>query len=137
MIETVERVAGLIVSGHRRAGRLVSEVKKDYPGGSDSDIGFIVQEALVEAYWVLTGEGRVSAWEFLGSMPVQDALDWLPRKEEVEHQFTVTVSGCTVEEAIRVVQERTGFDEDYGFEYQISGVGLDELRGSHLSSWEV
>src|SRR5690625_1974480 len=118
MFETVERIAELIVAGHRRVGRLVSEVKVDYPDGSDSEVEFIVQEALVEAYWVLTGEGGGSAYNFW-SLPVQDALDWLPRREDVEHQFTVTVSGCTVGEAIWVVRARMGFDEDYGFEYQI------------------
>lgn len=36
------------------------------------------------------------------------------------HRFTVTVDGCTHDEAHRVMTERLGHDEDYGFEY-----GLD------------
>jgi hypothetical protein len=36
-----------------------------------------------------------------------------------EHQFTVTVSGCTYEQAEQVMNERTQHDEDYGFDYTI------------------
>ena len=35
------------------------------------------------------------------------------------HTFTVTVSGCTAEQAEQVMAERLGHDEDYGFDYQI------------------
>lgn len=36
------------------------------------------------------------------------------------HRFTVEVTGCTTEEAEQVIAERIGYDEDYGFEYQIN-----------------
>lgn len=36
-----------------------------------------------------------------------------------EHTFTVTVSGCSAEEARQVMAERIYHDEDYGFDYQI------------------
>lgn len=35
------------------------------------------------------------------------------------HRFTVTVSGCTWEQAVRVMAERVHVDEDYGFAYRI------------------
>jgi hypothetical protein len=35
------------------------------------------------------------------------------------HRFTVTVMGCTAEEAAQVMAERIGYDEDYGFTYTI------------------
>lgn len=35
------------------------------------------------------------------------------------HLFTVTVSGCTAEEAQVVMNERISPDEDYGFDYEI------------------
>lgn len=37
-----------------------------------------------------------------------------------EHTFTITVSGCTAEQAQQVISERIDHDEDYGFPYQIS-----------------
>lgn len=36
-----------------------------------------------------------------------------------DHTFTVTISGCTPEQAARVIAERISHDEDYGFEYSI------------------
>lgn len=36
-----------------------------------------------------------------------------------EHLFTVTVSGCTAEQAHTVMNERISPDEDYGFDYEI------------------
>lgn len=41
------------------------------------------------------------------------------------HQFVVTVSGCTPEEAAQVLNERISPEEDYGFAYQI---GFEKLR---------
>lgn len=35
------------------------------------------------------------------------------------HTFTVTVSGCTEEQAEKVIAERLNHDEDYGFDYTI------------------
>lgn len=35
------------------------------------------------------------------------------------HTFTVTVTGCTTEQATQVMTERIGPDEDYGFDYSI------------------
>jgi hypothetical protein len=35
------------------------------------------------------------------------------------HSFEVTVRAATFDEAMRVMAERLGHDEDYGFEYQI------------------
>ena len=37
-----------------------------------------------------------------------------------DYVFTVTVSGCSAEEAAQVIAERIGYDEDYGFDYSIS-----------------
>lgn len=36
-----------------------------------------------------------------------------------DHTFTVTISGCTPEQAAQVIAERIGHDEDYGFPYTI------------------
>lgn len=36
-----------------------------------------------------------------------------------QHTFTVTITGCTREEAEQVMAERIGHDEDYGFCYEI------------------
>jgi hypothetical protein len=36
-----------------------------------------------------------------------------------EHHFDVVVTGCSRTEADTVIAERTGHDEDYGFNYQI------------------
>lgn len=36
-----------------------------------------------------------------------------------DHTFTVTVSDCTYDEALTVMAERIGPDEDYGFDYTI------------------
>jgi hypothetical protein len=38
----------------------------------------------------------------------------------VTHNFVVTLTGCTQDEAEQVMAERLGYDEDYGFDY-----GLD------------
>lgn len=35
------------------------------------------------------------------------------------HRFTVTVTGCTAEQADQVLNERISPDEDYGFDYEI------------------
>lgn len=35
------------------------------------------------------------------------------------HQFIVTVSECTEDEAKQIITERLEFDEDYGFPYSI------------------
>ena len=37
------------------------------------------------------------------------------------HEFTVTIAGCSREEAEQVLTERLGHDEDYGFDYEIAG----------------
>lgn len=37
-----------------------------------------------------------------------------------DHTFTVTISGCTPEQAAQVIAERINHDEDYGFDYTIS-----------------
>ena len=37
-----------------------------------------------------------------------------------DHEFIVTVSGCTAEQAQQVMNERIYYDEDYGFDYRIS-----------------
>jgi hypothetical protein len=36
-----------------------------------------------------------------------------------EHKFVVTVESETYEQALRVMMERIGHNEDYGFEYTI------------------
>lgn len=41
------------------------------------------------------------------------------------HSFTVTITGCSKEEAEQVIAERIGHDEDYGFPYRI------ELEGGY------
>ena len=35
------------------------------------------------------------------------------------HTFQIKVSGCTIEQAERVIAERLSFDEDYGFKYSL------------------
>lgn len=35
------------------------------------------------------------------------------------YTFTVTISGCSPEQASQVMAERIGYDEDYGFDYTI------------------
>lgn len=40
------------------------------------------------------------------------------------HTFTVTVSGCSAEEAEQVMAERTAYDEDYGFYYRLGRAEL-------------
>lgn len=37
-----------------------------------------------------------------------------------DHQFTLRISGCTRDQAEQVLNERTGFDEDYGFTYTLT-----------------
>ena len=39
--------------------------------------------------------------------------------EPLDHEFIVTVEGCTKEEAEQVIAERLNHDEDYGFDYTI------------------
>lgn len=36
-----------------------------------------------------------------------------------KHEFVVTVEGCSRKEAMTVMWERIGYDEDYGFAYTI------------------
>lgn len=48
------------------------------------------------------------------------------------HDFIVTVTDCTPEEADTVMSERLGFDEDYGFNY-----GLDWKRKPEAVEMEV
>ena len=36
-----------------------------------------------------------------------------------KHEFVVTVEGCSRAEAVTVMWERIGCDEDYGFDYTI------------------
>lgn len=36
-----------------------------------------------------------------------------------DFRYTVTVSAATEDEADQVIAERIGYDEDYGFNYQI------------------
>lgn len=45
----------------------------------------------------------------------------MPKEQEKEksHSFVVTVSGCSAEQADRVIAERVSFDENYGFPYTI------------------
>lgn len=38
---------------------------------------------------------------------------------ESSHSFTVTVTGCTAEQALQVMGERIHHDEYYGFDYRI------------------
>jgi hypothetical protein len=40
----------------------------------------------------------------------------------MQFKFTVTVETDTQEHADQVMGERTGYDEDYGFDYQIESV---------------
>lgn len=42
----------------------------------------------------------------------------MPQKK-TDHTFTVTVSGCTAEQAAQVMNERLSPDEDYGFAYEL------------------
>jgi hypothetical protein len=53
--------------------------------------------------------------------PVSDLGLQSDRLDEAgdSHAFMVVVSGCTAEQAEQVIAERTGHDEDYGFEYTI------------------
>lgn len=37
----------------------------------------------------------------------------------MKHEFVVTVEGCSRKEAMTVMAERIGYDEDYGFHYTI------------------
>jgi hypothetical protein len=37
----------------------------------------------------------------------------------MKHEFVVTVEGCSREDAMTVMAERIGPDEDYGFDYTI------------------
>lgn len=40
------------------------------------------------------------------------------------HTFTVTIYGCSAEEAEQVMAERTAYDEDYGFDYRFGPIEL-------------
>lgn len=53
-----------------------------------------------------------------------------------EYTFTVTVRGCTGEQAQRVMAERILHDEDYGFDYEIDykSEGTDCECGSRLET---
>lgn len=37
----------------------------------------------------------------------------------MEHKFIVTISGCDYTKAHIVMAERMGYDEDYGFDYEV------------------
>lgn len=50
------------------------------------------------------------------------------------HTFTVTISGCTPEQAAQVIAERIGHDEDYGFPYTIR---YEEAQTSTASNYAI
>lgn len=50
----------------------------------------------------------------------------LAKSPQFSHQFTVTVTGCTRAQAIRVMAERLCSDEDYGFDYEL-GYHINEV----------
>lgn len=37
-----------------------------------------------------------------------------------DHEFNITISGCSRHQAEQVIAERISYDEDYGFDYSIS-----------------
>jgi hypothetical protein len=41
-------------------------------------------------------------------------------EQPAAHCFTVTIKGCTREQAEQVIRERLGHDEDYGFNYTLN-----------------
>ena len=47
------------------------------------------------------------------------------------HDFTVTVSDCSAEEAEQVMLERISYDEDYGFKYTIQ-FGSSPMTGAEF-----
>ncbi len=52
----------------------------------------------------------------INSVPPHDAA---PGRHD-KHVFTVTVSDCTYKQAIQVITERIGYDENYDFDYKIN-----------------
>ena len=52
-----------------------------------------------------------------------DTTGWVITERTVR-TFTVTVSGCTAEQAEQVMAERLEHDEDYGFDYRIGWVDV-------------
>lgn len=40
-------------------------------------------------------------------------------QDALTHTFTVTVTGCSAEQAETVMNERLSYDEDYGFPYLV------------------
>jgi hypothetical protein len=59
--------------------------------------------------------GRYDTHEIKGNEPESGICEKLP-----VNRFTVSVNGCTSEQAEQVLRERLGHDEDYGFDYQIN-----------------
>jgi hypothetical protein len=52
------------------------------------------------------------------------------------YTFTVTVKTDTLANARRVMAERLGFDEDYGFDYEVDWTGPDEPTDPPLTEQE-
>lgn len=53
---------------------------------------------------------------------------------DTSHTFTVTISGCTPEQAEQVIAERISHDEDYGFPYTIR---YEEAQTSTTSNYAI
>jgi hypothetical protein len=53
---------------------------------------------------------------------------------DTTHTYTVTVSGCTQEQADQVMVERIEPDEDYGFEYRIEWESVSDDGSAARSS---
>ena len=51
-----------------------------------------------------------------------------------DHTFTVTISGCTPEQARQVIAERISHEEDYGFTYSI---GYEEGQASAVPNYAI
>ena len=51
-----------------------------------------------------------------------------------DHPFTVTISGCTPEQAAQVIAERISHEEDYGFTYSI---GYEEGQTSAVPNYAI
>lgn len=49
-----------------------------------------------------------------------DLHDGSTSQELLQHSFEVQISGCTREQAEKVLRERLGHDEDYGFAYTLN-----------------
>jgi hypothetical protein len=54
-----------------------------------------------------------------GGLPNGDWCHCFERRPQAGNVFEVVVEGCTPEQAERVLNERLGYDEDYGFNYSV------------------